>query len=162
MKLLMTLMLFAGSCPAFADSLFNDDVCPIVESTSVQYSAHLALTPQAFAAFGLRCEDLKTLKNAVTYSSIALMPVSTAMALNPGLQTELMAAGVAVLGSTAVITIGVVGASSVAAAYFILKPTIDECERQDHDTLRDSVMREMQQKYGLIPLNSSVDLEIKN
>lgn len=148
MFVFLILTLTASSC--FAEGLFYDSCIdtafnPRAESDLLIYTAYQG------GAMGLTCQDLKSLKGAYEATSLALYPATLAMILTPAraqILAELELLGLTMMNPV-VLGVTVIGAVGGVTVYFVLKASLDECERMDQARLKEEIIREMEQKYGL-------------
>jgi hypothetical protein len=114
-------------------------------------------------AFGLTCEDLKSLKGAYEATTMALYPATLAMVLTPAraqILAELELLGLT-MANPAVLGVTVIGAFGVVTVYFVLKASMEECERMDQARLKQEIVREMERKYGLDARRANLELRKK-
>lgn len=144
---------------AFADSLFNESACPVIEGAESFASpmiSHLYME----SSIGVRCEDWKSLDRARNYIGLALMPASIAALRHPALGAELAAAGLT-FANPAVLSVTLVGAVGIATFNIILNASLEECARIERDELKNVIMKELEQKFGMNATQSNIPLELK-
>jgi hypothetical protein len=109
------------------------------------------------------CKNLKSLNEIGSIvTGFALYPLSSgyfSLAVQSAFAEELAAIGITV-ASPAIIGISVIGSIGVGTVYFIMKQTLTECKKQDQAQLKNIIIQEVSNIYGLIPA-SNATFEIK-
>lgn len=140
----------AGVQTAAADDLFHDGCVRMAEVSTDGQLLTVSATARG-GVMGLRCEDLRGLHDAIRAIELALYPATLAITLSP--MRDQLIAGLAELGLTmanpAVLGVTVLTATGAVVVYFILKKTMDECDRMDEQRLKESIIRELELKHGL-------------
>jgi hypothetical protein len=100
---------------------------------------------------GLTCEDISSVTRGAKIIELALYPATLAITLSP-MKAQLIAS-LAELGLTmanpAVLGATIIGATGVVVVYLILREKIEECSRMDRQQLKESILRELERKYGV-------------
>ncbi len=154
----IVLAMSASTCLAdglFFDSCIDNSAKPRAESDLLIYAVYQG------GVMGLTCEDLKSLKGAYEATSLALYPATLAVLLSPAkaqILAELELLGLT-LANPAVLGVTVIGAFGAVTVYFVLKTTLDECERMDQERLKQEIVLEMERKYGLDARRATLDLK---
>ena len=141
---LFLLLLGLAARPGHAASMFYESCGDRQASV-----ARIFLASDRAAFAGLSCQDLKSAVEATQVLSMALLPVSVALR-TPGAREEI-AASLASYGLTlanpAVLGITVLGAAGVVTIYFVMKHSLDECERQDREQLRQDLLQDLKRSF---------------
>lgn len=124
--------------------------------------ARIQLVADSGGFAGLSCQQLKSAIDAFHIMSMALMPVTVALRA-PGAKEQL-AASLATYGlsmaNPAVLGVTIIGATGVVTLYFIMKNSLQECERRDQEELRKNILRDLKKAYpGLAGDNASLNLQ---
>jgi hypothetical protein len=149
--------MFSGSM-AFGDNLIPNQ-CANIETNTVQITAdsdfnenHLFKISNFYTNSNfLTCKQIDELKEAFTYISIALLPVSS-VAAAPGVREALLASATElglVAGSAVTASILVIGGTGLATVYILIKPTLDECEKRGLENVKKEFEKELIEKYQL-------------
>lgn len=103
-------------------------------------------------SIGLRCEDINNFRYGLEVMKITALPALMALR-SPAVHAQLIELGLTA-ANPAVLGVTVLGASGYVVIYLILKKTIEECDAMTKDEFRQSIIKEMQIKYGLkVPKN---------
>ena len=137
---------------ANAASLINESACPVLDEGSQHF--------YVARASGIRCEDWQSISKATRYASLILAPASFAALKNPAIGAELAAMGLT-LANPAVLSVAVVGVFGVTTFNIILNASLEECDRMEKAELRETLMRELETKYGLSAVQSETPLEVE-
>lgn len=155
MKMLLLFSIFFmsfGISKSYASDLIIDSCISPVFSTYVT-----SFTKK------IRCEDLRSVQEGISIASVAILPASTVLRV-PGVKAtlgaELASMGLT-LANPAILTVTVVGAVGVATLYFVLKKTLEECEQENQAMLKQSLLQEIERKYGLSPHGSGSSKDIR-
>ena len=95
---------------------------------------------------GMSCQELKSAFEFVQISSMVLLPVSIVLK-TPGVREEI-AAQMAAMGLTLLnpVTLGVtvIGSVGVVTVYFVMKESLEECQRRDREQFKQELLRELE------------------
>ncbi|MGZ3769337.1 MAG: hypothetical protein ACXVCP_08415 [Bdellovibrio sp.] len=105
-------------------------------------------------SIGLSCETLKSSKETFDLISTSLLPVSVALNVSPEIHNAFMAELSSIgltIANPAVLAATVVGTVGVATFYIILNKSFEECAEFEKNDLKESIIKEISQKYNLKP-----------
>lgn len=162
--------LLLSVCLAMACSGWSAEAEDLFYDSCIQ-QASMGLTDEAQVVFvagngrpgfmGLTCEDLKGIREAINATEMVLYPATLAITMTPA--RDLIASEIAALGLTmanpAVLGVTVIGAFGVVTVYFVLKKTMEDCEKMEREELRRSILLEIERRYGI--QGGKVDLQLK-
>lgn len=161
MKLIIGLIIAMSGASAHASSLFYDK-CDQQASLLMGDNPEMILVATNSGFAGMSCQDLKSTFEAAQLVGIVLMPATLALktpGVREGVVTELAALGLT-FSNPAVLGVTVIGAVGVVTVYLVMKSSLDECERQNRDQLKQEILREIKQSYPGSN-GSNVPLEIR-
>lgn len=147
MKIIVSLMMMLVAFEAGAADMFYEDCGDQAAFHSADGMIILA-GGSGFA--GLSCKDLKSTIEATHVISMALMPVSVALSA-PGAKEQIagsLAAYGLTLANPAVLGVTVLGAVGVVTIYFVMKKSLDECEAQEREQLRQDLLRDLKNSFN--------------
>lgn len=129
--------------------------------TAPAYQAYMMAAPLA-SSNGLTCETIHALNDTVSVVNLALLP-AVAFVKNPSISAALAAdlatAGVT-LANPVVLGVTIVGGVGIATFYVVLRQSLEDCEQQEREALKQEILSELQAKYGAAA-GPNVQLEIK-
>lgn len=101
---------------------------------------------------GLSCKDLKAIDDSYYLVSLSIVPALRAFAQSSAVQGALAAelAGLGIVaGSPAVLGVTVIGGFGIVTLNILLKMSLEECERQDRENLKNQIIQELETRYGV-------------
>jgi len=147
---------------ASASSLFYDK-CEQQSSLVPASDLPIVLVANSSGFAGMSCQDLKSAFDAAQIISMTLMPVTLALK-TPGVR-ELISADMAAAGLTlanpAVLGVTVLGAVGFVTIYFVMKQSLDDCERSDREQFKQELIQQLKQSYPASKGSTNVPLEIR-
>lgn len=146
---------------ANASSLFYNK-CEQQDSFLMEQRPQFVLVSASSGIAGMSCQDIKSTFEAAKVIGISLMPVSLALRMpgvREGIGADLTALGLT-LADPAVMGVTLVGSIGIVTVYLIMKSSLDECERQDREQLKQELLQELKQSYPGTN-GSDVPLEIR-
>lgn len=110
---------------------------------------------------GLSCETIRDLNETVSVVNLALLPAA-AFIRNPMVSASL-AADVAAAGMSfanpVVLGVTIVGGVGIATFYVVLRQSLEDCEKQEREILKQQILDEIHSKYGAVA-SPGVQLEM--
>lgn len=111
---------------------------------------------------GISCETIRSLNETISVVNLALLPAA-ALIRNPtvsaSLAADLAAAGLT-FSNPVVLGVTVVGSVGIATFYIVMRQSLEDCEQQEREALKQEILNELQNKYGAAAA-PGVQLEIK-
>lgn len=109
---------------------------------------------------GLTCEDLKNIGDKIDDIQMVLYPASLAIILSPArdeIIAELSALGLS-MANPAVLGVTIIGATGAGVIYLVLKKTFKECEALEREQIKESILEEIEHKYGIRAPRAELEL----
>ena len=158
--LIVAMSAMASQC-ASASSLFYDK-CDQQSSLLPEDDLPIVLVATEIGFAGMSCQDIKSAFKAAQILGIVLMPVSLALR-TPGVREEIardLATYGLTLANPAVLGVTVIGSVGLVTVYFVMKNSLEECERHDREELKQELLRDL--KHGFPSSSgSNVPIEVR-
>lgn len=121
------------------------------------------MTTQGATSSGLSCETVRSINDSISVVSMALIPTMALLRtpeVSAALAADLATAGLT-FANPVVLSITIIGSVGVGTFYVVLRRSLEECEQQDREQLKQQLLYEIQLKFGAKPL-TNVPLDIRN
>ncbi len=135
----------------------SDKIISYIDSNFYNEYSEYEMYPTASGrtSLGFRCDNIKNYRYGLEVMKVTTLPAMMALK-SPAVQAQLIELGLTA-ANPAVLGITVLGASGYVVIYLILTKTIEECEAMDQEIYKQSIIKEMETKFGLrVPKNISV------
>ena len=161
MKKLIVIVSVLWSVCGFSEEELFPDQCMYTDGDSIVATSSYKIMAVAYSgALGLTCQEIKTFKEGLIYTSIALYPVSALIATNPELQAALSIKALTMgLSNPVVASIAVVGGTGAAILFIILKDADETCERLGREEYERQLFINIENKLKMTPAHSGVHIE---